>query len=349
MPKRKSLFCCGSVLDGKSVDESYIVADRKVRDEKKDRRFSVADKSSMTVREIRELLCPECQSSEIVRSGKTGGGAQRYRCGKCGHVFVSSEGRNLFSTKLSLKELLSLMRGILSGMTQKQLCVSIGISKKTAILWQQRVFAVSKSWVDGQTLSHHVWIDEVYFPLTASGEEMKRMKKAKMAGLSRLQVCCCIGADDRGHRFVRVVKTGKIDMLSVLCCFSNRIEKGSRLTHDGAKEHRRLIERLKLRRRAYLSTDKSEKAMKAMMAINNYSALLKNSMRKYSGTKTGNLEDRLCFITYRAWILKKFGLMLGSEFLLSKIVKSEKTVFSIRKAKKKHMNVKKLATLFSTI
>ena|GEM_PF-5570108 len=48
MPKRKSLFCCGSVLDGKSVDESYIVADRKVRDEKKDRRFSVADKSSMT-------------------------------------------------------------------------------------------------------------------------------------------------------------------------------------------------------------------------------------------------------------------------------------------------------------
>jgi transposase-like protein len=117
MPKRKSLFCCGSVLNGKSVDESYIVADRKVRDEKRERRLSAADKSSMTVREIRELLCPECQSSKIARLGKTACGAQRYWCKKVGHVFVSSEGRNLFSVKLSLKELLALMRSILSKMT----------------------------------------------------------------------------------------------------------------------------------------------------------------------------------------------------------------------------------------
>lgn len=71
-----------------------------------------------------------------------------------------------------------------------------------------------------------------------------------------------------------------------------------------------------------------------MRPINDYSALLVNEARKHPGTKTYNLDARLCFISYKAWLNRKYGEEMGIQILLSKIIKSEKTVYFQKKRKR---------------
>lgn len=78
----------------------------------------------------------------------------------------------------------------------------------------------------------------------------------------------------------------------------------------------------------------SKESFVLMRTINDYSALLVNEMRKHPGTNASGLDDRLCFISYKARLNSKYGEELGICILLSKIIKSEKNgLFSEKRRK----------------
>lgn len=118
------------------------------------------------------------------------------------------------------------------------------------------------------------------------------------------------------------------------CCFSGRMDKVTLLVHDADKSHRILVKSKGLKENVIKSYPKTEESLKAMAPINNYSALLVNEMRKHPGTKAIHLNERLCFISYKAMLNARYGEMSGTQILLSEIIKSEKTVkFEKYKAK----------------
>lgn len=79
----------------------------------------------------------------------------------------------------------------------------------------------------------------------------------------------------------------------------------------------------------------SKESLVLMKPINDYSALLVNEMRKHPGTKASGLDDRHCFISYKARLNSKYGEELGICILLSKIIKLEKKGLFPEKKKKK--------------
>ena len=271
---------------------------------------------------------------EYSRYGKTRQGIQRYRCKKCGRIYVVSDGKNLHSSKLTASELLDLAKCIYLNFSVRAVCVMTGLSPKTVILWQKRAFSIATAWIDKAQFRGKTWIDEVYFHFANGKGTLKEADESKKAGLSFSNVCVCIGYDEHGTMFCRVMKTGKVDELSILCCFSGRMDDVTLLVHDADKSHKVLIWKEKLEDKVVKSIPKTKESLKLMKPINDYSALLVNEMRKHPGTKASSLDDRLCFISYKAWLNSRYGEELGIRILLSEMVKAEKTVHFPKKRKK---------------
>ena len=333
--KKKSLFAYSERYAGLSVDELFDKQKLQRTVIKKERKKHTFEKEGLSSRESRiSVECPYCHCMEYSRYGKTRQGIQRYRCKKCGRIYVVSDGKNLHSSKLTASELLDLAKCIYLNFSVRAVCVMTGLSPKTVILWQKRAFSIATAWIDKAQFRGKTWIDEVYFHFANGKGTLKEADESKKAGLSFSNVCVCIGYDEHGTMFCRVMKTGKVDELSILCCFSRRMDDVTLLVHDADKSHKVLIWKEKLEDKVVKSIPKTKESLKHMKPINDYSALLVNEMRKHPGTKASSLDDRLCFISYKAWLNSRYGEELGIRILLSEMVKAEKTVHFPKKRKK---------------
>ena len=130
------------------------------------------------------------------------------------------------------------------------------------------------------------------------------------------------------------MKTGKVDALNIECCFCGRMDDVTLLIHDADKSHKALIRNEKLKDKVMKSFPKTKESLRIMKPINDYSALLVNGMRKHPGTKAKDLDGRLCFISYRAYLNSEYGEDLGIRILLSEMIKSKKRSI-LRKERKK--------------
>ena len=333
--KKKSLFAYSERYAGLSVDELFDTQKLQRTEIKKERKKHTFEKEGLSSRESRiSVECPYCYCMEYSRYGKTRQGIQRYRCKKCGRIYVVSDGKNLHSSNLTASELLDLAKCIYLNFSVRAVCVMTGLSPKTVILWQKRAFSIATAWIDKAQFRGKAWIDEVYFHFANGKGTLKEADESKKAGLSFSNVCVCIGYDEHGTMFCRVMKTGKVDELSILCCFSGRMDDVTLLVHDADKSHKVLIWKEKLEDKVVKSIPKTKESLKLMKPINDYSALLVNEMRKHPGTKASSLDDRLCFISYKAWLNSRYGEELGIRILLSEMVKAEKTVHFPKKRKK---------------
>ena len=336
MPRKKmGLFVYSDGFRFKSVDETVEKKAKETARAKNRRPLSLKYKHAMTSRESRiSVCCPLCGSENIIRSGKTQKGIQRYRCSDCGKRFVLTGKKNLSHARLSVSEILLLVKCIYLGLSIESTAFITGVSEKTVILWQQRAFAIATEWVNGTALKGKVWIDEVYFNLTEETGVTSEPKRAKKAGLSFMTACVCIGCDAYGDMFCRVVKAGKCDSLSIFCCFKGRIEKDAYVVHDDDKSHKAFFRNSGIRNEVVRSKPKTEESLRKMKPINDYSALLVNEMRKHAGTKTSHLDERLCFISFKAHLRREYGEIGGYEILVSKMVKAQKTVLFRKKREK---------------
>lgn len=168
----------------------------------------------------------------------------------------------------------------------------------------------------------------------------KKEDKCKKARLSFSNACFFIGYDEHGTMFCRPMKTGKVDALSIECCFYGRMDDVTLLIHDADKSHRALIRNEKLKDQVMKSFPKTKESLKLMKPINDYSALLVNGMRKHPGTKAKDLDGRLCFIAYRSYLNSEYGEDLGIRVLLSGMIKFKKSnLFYEKKEKSSELTI----------
>lgn len=222
--KKKSLFAYSERFAGLSADELFDKQNLQRTERKKERKKHTFEKEGLSSRESRiSVERPCCHCLEYSRYGKTRQGIRRYRCKKCGRICVVSDGKNLHSSKLTASEPLDLAKCICPDLSVKSCRIMTGLSPKTVTLWQKRAFAIAAAWIDKAQFRGKTRIDEVYFRFANGKGTSKEEGECRKSGLSFPNVCVCIGYDGQGTMFCRVMKTGKVDVLSVLCCFSGRM------------------------------------------------------------------------------------------------------------------------------
>ncbi len=214
--------------------------------------------------------------------GKAKSGRGRLLCRDCGKAFSEATGTVFFSRKMPEGKL-RMMTNLMPNDTKlKAIADCVGLSSKTVYLWRMKVFAAAFEIQKGAMLSGTVWIDEKSMPVNES--MIVRLPSGKrMRGVSRNQVCVACAVASNGARYAEVAGKGHITSAECIKTYGGHIAKRSKIVHDGAFSHDRLIARIGAESEVWKSTAKEAHAR--LQSVNSFIAEIECYLNVHTGIR----------------------------------------------------------------
>ena len=277
--------------------------------------------------EIREkrfqkgLVCPHCESDQVVRFGKDNG-QQRYRCKSCKRTFTDFTGTPL--GKLQKKEeFFHSLTCMLDGDVLSKTAEKVGISVPTAFSWRHKVLDALRS-AEEDELSGIIEVDDTYFLYSEKGNRnldrppRRRGGKAKKRGISKEQVCVVVGCDRNGRAVSDVACHGRPTAEDVDQVLRINTDQKAILCTDKHTALKRFAN-LKQIKHQELNISKGRRTIKGIYHIqnvNSYHSRLKNWMRRFKGVATKYLSNYLHWFDFVDRIGKNIKQEVATKELL---------------------------------
>ena len=242
--------------------------------------------------------CKICNSTNIIKKGKTRNNIQMYYCKDCKKRFTPTKNTIFENHKISITEWIEFLLDIFNyGSTTLTSKVNKN-ALNTSIYWLQKVFLVLINWQENIILKGNVYIDEMFYSVIKSDIQEKDGKKLR--GLSRNQYCIGIGYDGT-NIIANVEGLGKTSKEKTEVAFKSHIQPNSVLIHDDEKAHRNLVKELNLIDKSYNSLWLKTKKDKdnPLRPINHQCDLIRQFLNTHSGFDRDDLQNYLnlyCFM-----------------------------------------------------
>lgn len=258
-------------------------------------KYGVSNFEELAVKYNRVPTCPSCGSGAAVSFGFSPERLPRYRCSECGKHYTLLSNTIFHSTNKSFDTwalYLTLMTFNVPLEMAEEVC---GMSRPTAMLWRQKVFATVDGYQEHLYLKDRVWIDETYiFDSALLHDDNFKQKR----GLSKNLICIVVAIDIHKNTYAVICGHGKPSATRIYKALKDHIVKGSTIVHDGEKAHNMLIEKLELVSEAYKADTKDKNYLENMALINNMCSWLKRYVYRFIGMRMDNLQSYLNWFVY---------------------------------------------------
>lgn len=254
------------------------------------------------------LACPFCNSQNVIKDGKDANGRQRYKCKDCKKCFVSLSASAIRRSKISIMELIELIKLIINGDTTiSTINLMLGLSAKTINFYRKKLLFLAIDWLENQKLSGTVYADEMYFKAGKKGsvlqyEDIYNTKR----GLSDQQLCVVLAFDTHGNYIVSSTKTGKVSKAAIIEAFRNHLGHVTKLITDKDKSYVYFAKQNSINIEQYESKSKEKKAVKNLTKINNFCSYIRRKVNKHSGIKSSNLTGYIALFLMMKTFKKKY-------------------------------------------
>lgn len=276
-------------------DKDFELLQDAVAIRKNREKYGVSNFEELAVKYNRVPTCPSCGCGTAVSFGFSPEGLPRYRCSECGKHYTLLSNTIFHSTNKSFDTwalYLTLMTFNVPLEMAEEVC---GMSRPTAMLWRQKVFATVDGYQEHLYLRDRVWIDETYvFDSTLLHDDNFKQKR----GLSRNLICIVVAIDVHKNTYAVICGHGKPSATRIYKALKDHIVKGSTIVHDGEKAHNMLIEKLELVSEAYKADTKDKNYLENMALINNMCSWLKRYIYRFIGMRMDNLQSYLNWFVY---------------------------------------------------
>ncbi len=187
---------------------------------------------ALIINSINIEKCKMCNSTNIIKKGKTSNNIQMYYCKDCKKRFTPTKNTIFENHKISITEWIEFLLDIFNyGSTTLTSKVNKN-TLNTSMYWLQKTFLVLINWQENITLKGKVYVDEMFYSVIKSDIQEKDGKKLR--GLSRNQYCIGIGYD--GTNVIAIVEgLGKTSKEKTEVTFKSHIQPNSVLIHDDEK------------------------------------------------------------------------------------------------------------------
>ena len=267
------------------------------------------------------LRCETCGGA--MRRDGFADGRQRYRCPTCGRRTTDTAGTSLSHSRLSVDKIDQLITLIVLGVPDWVIAWVADVNAKTAQFWRDRALDAAVSWSSEATLRGHVHIDEMQFAPTREGDGV-----ITADGSIAKNLYMEVAFDSRRQGFCHFYygKPGMPTSDMVLDCLAERVERGSKLTHDGAPSHKALVKRLGLVDDCHGFDPEDEAYKESMKLLNKCCSYIRHCFERHKGIKAGKAEAYANLFLY-IWCHKrsKRGLKFVIECLRARIFGTEKS------------------------
>ncbi len=202
----------------------------------------------------------------------------------------------------------------------------LNVEDNTVAFWRDRCLDAAFQWSKENKLKGTFWIDEMFF-IPSRNKDKTLFVSHNKSGKLKKELCISIAIDNSFHAFCRSHnKLGSATKESQLMVVNDLIEEGSTIIHDGAESHEAIVEKYKLKNKAY-QTDRPEYE-KQMSQLNNLCAFIRYEFSKHKGIKKDKVQYYANFFAYKYCHIHKYGYELTIDYLQNRVFgtfKSHKT------------------------
>lgn len=237
--------------------------------------------------------CPYCLSAQLSKKGYDANGVQRYQCGECGQIFRPTTNTIFDARKISISEWMDYCLNIFRYVSLTADSWNNRNAFSTSKYWLEKLFLTLQGTQESVLLSGTIWLDETYYAVMMRDRQRDEQGRL-LRGLSRNQIC--IGAaTDKTHTVCFMEGFGRPTQKSSYETFKERIQPGSVLIHDKERTHKKLVEKLSLKSKAFSSKDLKGLAdsENPLNPINRVHCLLKMFLNAHSGFSRDDLQGYL--------------------------------------------------------
>ena len=248
----------------------------------------------------KEITCPSCEHSHVVKNGKSKTGMQHYICRECGKAFSASTNTILQNSGKPLHIWKKYVECMATGMPLRQTAELCSITLPTAFVWRHKILDAIAKFLEKETLEGKIEADETFFALSYKGNHSKsafsmprkphkRGNSVHKKGLSKEQVCvpCAISGQ---QALGKVACLGTASTAALKYTLNNRLATGSILATDGKPGYAVIAQENNVE--LHSSTVKG-----FVQHINNYHSKLKNFIVGLHGVATKYLNNYIVWNT----------------------------------------------------
>jgi transposase-like protein len=260
--------------------------------------------------EKKDLMCPHCDSSEIIGFGNYKGG-KRYRCKSCHRTFNDLTGTSI--SNLHKKEsFVEYFKCLSNGLALRKSAEQVGISLQTSFDWRHKILNAFKE-VGCVKLEGIMEGDETFFLYSEKGNKKiegrnprKRGGNAKSKGISNEQVAVLVAADRYDNMIIEPACIGRIKTKDIEEVLGKWIDKKSGvLCTDYHVSYQGFAMKKELKHVKLKGSIKQhvKENIYHIQNVNNIHSMMKKWMVKFDGVATKYLEN------YMNWyrITRKLG------------------------------------------
>lgn len=128
----------------------------------------ITEESSLRLK----VACPKCDSSYIVKNGKSALDDQRYKCKSCGRIFSTHTNSPMSYSKKSKVQWLKYLECMRQGLSIRESAMIVKIHKNTAFYWRHKILNALKEKLS-EKLEGVISIDELYINESYKGNHSK--------------------------------------------------------------------------------------------------------------------------------------------------------------------------------
>lgn len=250
--------------------------------------------------------CPRCESSHVVKRGKTQKGSQRWLCKTCDRSFSASTMSVLLQSKLSKQTWVLYAQKMIEGASLQKLSRLCGVSLKTAWFMRMRICEAMGKRLDPFRSGPGIVVEvdgtkehESFCGNNTKGDFVLPRKPHKSAhglevrGSSGYQCCILCGINDRGDSFSELVGRAHANTEILANTLEQKLEPGTHLVTDDLKAYRKVAKRLGLTHEIRPSKSKQVLGM-----INALHRRLDKFLLPFYGVSTRRLPQYLSWFSW---------------------------------------------------
>jgi len=252
-----------------------------------------------------EYVCPCCQSTNIVKNGKTANGTQRIKCNSCQKTKTVTKNKLTFSSKKEFSQWAKFIDSLLAQDSIKVSCVKAGISRSTAFRWRIKVLNILANQVNNDVLEGTIYLDETMVSKVLKDHNFPyNPEKKKKRGMSNDKISVACAIDNSGRVIIKVADIGRITTKALLNVYEGKIREQSIVVSDSLRSYHKLMAELKVVWKKIPSKKKSIDEYD-LEPINHLHAQIKDFLYYYKGISLKYLQGYLSLFSLKR-LYKRF-------------------------------------------
>lgn len=268
--------------------------------------------NSRFVNKVKErIVCPHCESNNIIKNGHDKNRVQCYYCKECNKKFTPGTKTIVAHTKLTYEQLTIFFECMNNKLSIKKTAAKMKCNKNTVFLLRHKVLDALSKLRKSLKLKGITEVDETYKSINLKGTKKEKMPRASKQrssnggskrGISNHQVCIASAIDENDNCFLEIVGTGPITSEQVKKVFDNKVKDVNCFITDCKSSYEDFVKRKNIKLEQVKSGTYVNQNGYNLANINSLHSELETFLSCFKGVSTKHLQHYLDWFCFQKFI-----------------------------------------------